>query len=363
MTSGLVGWPGTRPLTSQPWVPDLDLNPTIGQVVSSIVFNLIDRRSGQNLGTITPIRPGSVLNHDTTRTIKRELRLQVGTADMAEINSMTDEILPVMTMGGVDYELGRYVFTDDQASVTTRGDLGGETLMDEMWIVDQKLDRGFSSSGAVPAAVLEVCRGLPIPGIEVDPSPYLATGAWSPGAFRGAEVLNSLATQGDYETPWMANSGKMRMIRTVRESEASPTFDFDTPRTVIRSRLVRTSDLLTAPNRWTVTANGGEADDAAITATFDVPAAAPHSIANRGFVISEVLSMQLSTPGQAAAIAAGLAARAAILSRFDLETPPDPRHDSYDVILWQGVKWVETAWSMQLDPGGTMTHTLRRSFQ
>ena len=43
-------------------------------------------------------------------------------------------------------------------------------------------------------------------------------------------------------------------------------------------------------------------------------------------------------------------------------TALDPRHDSYDVIRWQGENWLETAWSMDLAEGGNMTHQLRKSY-
>lgn len=362
MTAALPGWPGTRPLTTEPWAPPLAIDNTVGQLTSTVTFQVVDVY-GQNMGTVTPVRPGAAIQHDTSRTIKRQLQVALGVADMEAINPINERILPTMTIGGESWPLGRYVFTDDQAYRTTRGRLGNITLFDEMWIVDQKLTSAFSSSAAVPAAVVEVCRGLPIPGIQVDASPFEAAGAWAPGAYRGAEVLSALATQGDYETPWMANSGYMRMIRTVRERTAIPAFDFDTARRVIRSRIVESTNLLTAPNRWTVIANSGNADTEPITATFDVPASAPHSLANRGFVIAEVLSLQLNNAAQARDIASGLAARAALVARVEVETAPDPRHDSYDVIRWQGENWVETAWTLPLDAGATMTHTLRRSFQ
>ena len=45
-----------------------------------------------------------------------------------------------------------------------------------------------------------------------------------------------------------------------------------------------------------------------------------------------------------------------------LSTAPDPRHDGYDVIRWDGANWMELAWSMEMVDGGEMTHLLRKSY-
>ncbi len=86
-------------------------------------------------------------------------------------------------------------------------------------------------------------------------------------------------------------------------------------------------------------------------------------IAARGFVIPEVVNLPAGSNGQAAAMARNLGIRQAVFRRTSLSTAPDPRHDSYDVIRWQGVNWLELGWSMTLEEGAPMTHTLRRSFQ
>jgi len=74
-----------------------------------------------------------------------------------------------------------------------------------------------------------------------------------------------------------------------------------------------------------------------------------------------VLDLQLSDNSQAQAVAQGLVNRQTIFERVSLTTAPDPRHDSYNVIRWQGSNWLELGWSMALVEGGTMNHLLRRS--
>jgi hypothetical protein len=96
--------------------------------------------------------------------------------------------------------------------------------------------------------------------------------------------------------------------------------------------------------------------------TADVPANAPHSIPNRGFVIPLVQDLQLSDSTQATAVAQGLAQRFTVFERVGLTTPPDPRHDSYNVIRWQGENWLELAWTMPLVEGGGMSHLFRKAY-
>ena len=99
-----------------------------------------------------------------------------------------------------------------------------------------------------------------------------------------------------------------------------------------------------------------------IVAFADVPANAPNSFTNRGFYISQVRTLQLASSSQAIAVANGLANRGTVFETVTLSTAPDPRHDSYDVIHWNGSLWLELAWTMSLLEGGAMSHTLRKGY-
>jgi hypothetical protein len=94
-----------------------------------------------------------------------------------------------------------------------------------------------------------------------------------------------------------------------------------------------------------------------------VPQSAPHSLKNRGFEILEVQTLQASSTGQAGAIAKNLMLRQTLFETTSLTTAPDPRHDSYNVIRWQGELWLELAWSMALTEGGGMNHSMRKAYK
>lgn len=355
-------WPGTRTLAIDPDadIPALNLDTRIGQRQATWTFTLIDGPTGQHLGTLHPIRQPASITHDTTRAIKRDLRITLDPTDQAAINPIRDRIIVAMVVGGTSYPLGRYMFTDSTLLISTGGQRGMATLLDEMFLIDQQMEQGFSSSAAVDNAVRALLAGLPIPAISIEATPYAAVGGWAAGTTRG-QVLDALATQGDYQTPWMNNAGAFAMVRTRDPDTDPPDLDLDTGARVLRDSVGQTSDILNAPNRFVVIGNSGSANTRPVTGTYDVPANAPHSITNRGFVIPAVYSMQIASATQAKAIARNLGLRQTVSVRVDLETIPDPRHDGYQIIHWQQHNWLELAWSMTCEEGTSMRHTLRRS--
>jgi hypothetical protein len=229
-----------------------------------------------------------------------------------------------------------------------------------MFLVDQEIISGFNANDIeVTSAIKDVLAELPITFVA-EASPYLSAQSWSQGAMRG-NIIESLCVAGDYFSPWFGNDTKMHFIRTFNPANQVPQFDFDNGSQVLRSNIVESSNLLTAPNRFVVVSNTN-VELGAVVGIAEVPPNAPNSFANRGFYITQTLNLQLTTSSQAQAVAGGLAARGTLYETVNLVTPPDPRHDSYDVIKWQNSRWLELSWSMQLVEGGTMNHVMRKGY-
>jgi len=348
-------------VTTFPHDPILDLDPWVGQRQASFRFELFDGASGMALGDITPIRNAS-LTHDTTRTIKRQLSIDLGVADTAAINTVTDRIRVFMVFpNGTEYPLGQYMFTDASRQVFTSGRLGNMILNDEMFLVDQQIEQGIDGANKAIIEVMETTlSGLDIT-FTAEPTPYLSVQSWGIGEFRGS-VLEALSIMGDYFSPWFDNGGTLRFIRTFNPEGRLADFDWDTGNQVIRDSIVETDDLLVAPNRFIVVSNAVDDEASEIVGIADVPVNAPHSIPNRGFVLPEVVDLQVSEASQAQAVAQGLVNRFTIFERVSISTAPDPRHDSYNVIHWQGQHWMELAWGLPLVEGGQMSHLLRKAY-
>lgn len=348
-------------LTTFPEDPILDLEPWVGQRQCGFRFELSNGVTGERLGTIKPLRTAT-LSHDTSRTIKRQLTLDLGVVDTASVDTQTARVEVFMTfLGGTEYPLGKYMFTDASRQQFTSGHLGNMTLSDEMFLIDQQIEAGVDGTGrSVMAIVQTLLLDLPV-NLIMESSPFNSTENWGIGAYRG-QILESVAVSGDYFSPWFGNDAKLHFIRTFNPITRLPDFDWDTGSKVIRSGIIETDDLLTAPNRFIVVSNSSEDPEVEVVGTADVPSTAPHSIANRGFVIPEVQNLQLSNVAQAQAVAEGIAQRATVFEQVSLTTPLDPRHDSYNTIRWDGELWLELAWSMQLAEDGVMSHLLRKAY-
>lgn len=344
--------------------PLLELVSGIGQQVTSFRFDLLDGVTGQPLAELNPIRSAS-LSHNTSQTTKRRLTLPLGVRDTALIDPINNRVDVTMLLSdGTEHSLGRYVFMDFPKQQFTSGELSVGQLTDEMIIVDQQAGDSVDGYNTQPEQVINTVLAPFTFPIFLDASPFYLSQSWGPSAYRG-QILEAVALTGDYFSPWFGNDRAFHMIRAFDPATAVPRFNFDVGNQVLRETVNRNNDALIAPNRFVVTSNSSQATgigSVAIMGKADVPDSAPHSARNRGFVVSDFRSLPVQSSGQATAVARNLALRQQVAETLTLSTAIDPRHDSYDVVMWRGEKWLELSWSMTLVAGGTMNHTLRRSY-
>lgn len=364
-----------------------------GQLVYTFVFRLVDATTSQFIRYLTPlVDQVPQLTHDTSQTIKRSVTLALGVDDTAAIDTIHHRVLIYLQLSdGTLYKLGRFMFTDRTMIKSTGGDQSSVVLMDEGFILDQPSEVSYppasvaglsslanqSSSGANPIAVTDLIRIILETNsitAQVEDSDFLTTAAWSIGTST-LQTLADLATYGDFFPPWLNADNIFRMIRTFDPATKAPNFDWDLFPHVYADSVTQSDDLLSAPNRFIVIGNAANQANASISGgnssgnntgtivgTYDVPASAPHSIQNRGFAVPLVAQMQVETITQANAVAQSIGLQSTLYQRTTLTTFPDPRHDSYDVIRWQGALWLELAWSMDLIAGGNMMHILRKVY-
>jgi hypothetical protein len=357
-------------------VRQLDMPDYVGQRSATFRFQLLNAVTGDIQGDLHPISNAvPTLTHDTSRTIKRQIQgLFLGVADTRRVSAIQSRVLVSMIIAGEEWPLGRYMYSDKTDIQTTAGDLSSGVFYDEMFIVDQQLEHGYAaitqqanSSNPIytsmAGVILALTAGLPIT-VEIEPSPFYSIASWQAGTTRGS-AIEQTAIDGDWFSPWFDNAGVMQFIRTFDPATQIPTFDLDVGNRVYANTIFKTNDLITAANRFIVIANAAVSTDStaqAVVGRYDVPASAPHSISSRGFVIPSVTERQIDTPAQANAVAANIGIRQTVFERVELSTPPDPRHDSYDVIHWNGDNWLELAWSLPLIEGAAMTHVMRKAY-
>lgn len=350
----------------------LDLDRYVGARNVSYAFELIDGVNGEHRGYLHPARGSSPsLTHDATSTISRRLQgITLDPVEAALFRPLVDRIEVTMTIEGAGtYPLGRYMAADDITIPDTDGIRGDPdayvrtiTLYDEMLIVDQPMGDSFSANGLVVAEVMrDLLADLPIRTPLIEGGPQTCDSGWSAGTSR-ASVWSDLATAGGYRTPWFDHDNNPRCVRATDPDDSAVDIDLDTIPRVYRGTITVTDETPTAPNRYVVVSNDTGESDLPVVGIYDVPSSAPHSIANRGFVLPTVVDAQVTTTEQAQVYARTLGLQDQRVQRVEFSTPPDPRHDGYTVVRFLGERWVEMGWGLTLTPGGAMTHTLTRVY-
>lgn len=356
----------------------LDLSEHIGQVGCSYRFDVVDGVTGVTRGQVHPLQDTTPsLDHDSTSTISRKIQnLTLGAEEAVWFRPLSDRIAVTMVLGDRDrteFPLGRYMVADDSRVAYSQGDVTPLTLYDEMFIVDQELEAGFNANGEpADVAIRRLLEYVPLGIILLEGN----TGervyqSWGAGTGRGSAVTD-LATAGGYFQPWFDHLNRLRFVQAFEPGDRQPDLDLDWPPRVFRDSISFQSDLVTAPNRWIVRSNStgmvlGDEGAEQVTlppvfAVYDVPSSAPYSITQRGFALPRTVEAQVRTKTAAAIYARTLGVQRTIYERCTLSTPPDPRHDGYNVVRFQGENWLEIGWSMPLVSGGAMSHTLRRAY-
>lgn len=336
----------------------------VSQRSTSWRFDLVDAVTGYRRAIHPVISGAAGIRHDTRSTIKRQISgLFLNAEDTAAFSSLSSRLEPFMIVGDEEFQVGRYVPSDWARFTVTSGTASSVSFYDEGFIIDQQITNAFGANevlgemvGSMINRFMQRFPTLRYYVVGTQPF-YVSIGSWSAGT-RGGFILSQLALDGDYLSPWFDNSS---VLQFRRDLEPMAQFDFDAGQ-VNRDSIVESDNLIDAPNRFVVVGNGASAMNEEIVGVAEVPSSAPHSKLNRGFVVTDVISRQVTTKEQAAAIAQNLVRNQTLIEQVDLQTPPDPRHDSYDTIKWRGELWTEIAWTLPFSPTSSMSHTLKKVY-
>jgi hypothetical protein len=347
----------------------LDLS-TTGQRSTSYRFDLLDRYETV-IGELHPDADAGTptITFDTSRFICRDMsNFNLTPNERGEINTLTDRVRVWMVLpDGYEFSMGVFLFADEGIPRTGWGDAMSATLVDKGMILDQPVTRSVNAPANrdVRAVLLSLIAATGVSSAIDSPSiAWSALGqpvSWPAGTLR-SQILSDLCAQTGYERPWFDRAGVCQVKQLIDADTEHDTILYD--RNVYSATTVFTNDLLHTPNQTVVISS--DAQDQAYVGIYNVPAGLPWSAAQRGFVIAEVHNLEginSLTQAEAAArsIAIGGRNREIFVEHATLAGPPDPRHDGHDVIEFDGFRWLEESWSLQLSAGGPMTHTMRRS--
>lgn len=355
----------------------LSLSGGLRQRIDCFRFDVVDH-TGSIIGDVHPMRssnPGAVgatsaveVTNDTTRTEFRTMtNFNLDANEATQINPASDWVRPALTLqNGATFPLGVFLFSDDTKPTRSWGSEVSATLADQMYILDQEIGRNIS----VNAGVNCVSRATQL-AAEVIKSPMLVTPSsstvtaalgWNLSTTR-LQIMIDLLNLASYYPPYFDNLGRMVLRPVVHPPFSSALPPYEAGTRIVKDSQIVADDLMRAPNRYVV--YDSSANNRVIVGTFDIPASAPNSYANRQFYVVKSVSMQgLESVSQA---------QAAAMSQYhtdpdqyrtiEFDSTADPRHDTFDVVQYLGEQYLETGWALELRSGGRMKHRLRRLYE
>jgi hypothetical protein len=287
-------------------------------------------------------RPPSITNN-TNRTIKRDIDgIYISPSDASQVNPLRDRLRVIMTVDGLDveYPLGVFVFASFQREGTGRV-WRQATLLDQLALIDVKMEKGW---GVPPGTRVDYALQLRmeehgIPWFEIEESGYVVRGSewlvWPAGG-SGINVVYDLCELAGYYSTYFNNAG-MGVMRSVDDLESiEPHVELSSGSIVHQNARSVINDVLDAPNRYIVISNSA---DYPIDGYWDVPSSAPHSITNRGRVISRTYDVQgVTDHAQATRMAKAKGQSDSSTYEWqDLTIVPVPTLDTFEVVSVQDV--------------------------
>lgn len=351
----------------------------ISQRAEECRFELLDS-SNSRIGEVHPFEYAAVA-HAATGDIKRRIsNFHLPADEAADVNTLEHRVRPFWVLeNGQRFDLGIFLFAD---AANVRMPWGVEldaALFDQGLILAQDLSTNlsFEPGTNVADAIVAVAAAAGITNVVIDSTATTLQG--SPLTFaatRGsnyAKAIDHLCAIAGFHPAYFTSAGPLR-ARTAVIDPASVTAAFvytsgdrDGNR-IIESSITEANDLLKGPNRYI--AVDTTATGSAVSATYDLPASAPHSVAKRRFAIPR----HIDAPGVGTAEAALVVAQNAAaqdpkaFEEVAFSSPVDPRHESFDVVGYDPegtgnvINFLELEWAITLGPGGPMTHKLRRVY-
>lgn len=332
-------------------------------------FELCDRQLNP-IGELHPDRDSSVpqiQNDFSDNTSRRLSGFKLTPEEASDVNTLSDRLRVYLTLqNDIEFRLGTFLWADDSRPERSWGAEQNAELVDFSYILNQPAASAYgwgkNTTIALVIFFLLMRAGIPLEDIAVvgdeanrglaDPK------AWEPGA-TWLQMLNDLGALVGFASPWFDRDGQVHFDQPPNpdvDEVTIPSYGSDTR--IIADSIVRSDDMLSAPNIFTVFDSG---TDRLRSGTYEIPASAPHSFANRGFRIARVESVQgLGNQTIANRAAQNLARNSEAFEWLTFNTTADPRHETLDVIEAFGVRWLETSWSLELRSGGPMQHTMKR---
>lgn len=352
---------------------------TIGVRHESVRWDVYDR-NGNLAGELMVDRESApTITNDTTRSIRR----QVGTVEVLarprydddpthvyadDVDSLSMRVKPKWVLStGDEFPMGEFVWADDSSTLWSWGQPRQGSLTDLSVTLDQALDQnvGYDTGTNIVGAITSQAdaAGFGPTRRIIDPSTAKlgVPVAWAAGRDTRLTVITRLNELAGFLPPYLNNNGLLVCRAAPNLAVTTPDFVYGLDGVLVNGSIVYSNDILSAPNRYMVI---GSNPDAEVVGIFDIPDVAPNSFLNTGVRRVRTIDMQgiETTAAATQAAAAAYGSDATTYSWVNFDTPPDPRHDTFDVVSVLGASYLQLSWSLECRHGGRMSHTGRASY-
>lgn len=344
----------------------LDLNNVNGRA-EGMRFDLLDP-SGEILGAIHPVQVVTITN-DTGGIIKRTISgLELIPSEAADVNPLRHRVRPYWILSdGTEYPMGLFKFVQPNFLRFSYGshlrgsmcDLG--VMLEQPTVNTLSFPVGYRVVDAIRDTI--VLAGITDYAIPSSPLTLAAPKVWPAGdSTTYGKIVAELCVMGLFYDGYFDNNGRYQIRASLDPDVNETTLRYLSGGRLVSESMIESNNLMEAPNRYVVLDSA--ITESPITGVYDIPDSAPQSFANTGLRIPRFVDI----PGIGTGVNAIAAARSAYLQdvkAYETVTfagPPDPRHDTWDLVNYLGTNYLELGWSLKCEPGGEMAHTVRRVF-
>lgn len=351
----------------------LDLPPGIGQVSSTTRYEVLT----ENFEVIGEVHPemAPTITNDVTKEIMRTMSgFVLPEHEAVDLNPLVDRIRPVWILEDArEWNMGVFLFVDDETDDDPYHFKMSAELYDQHHLLSFPLIKGasLSKNGDVLGLMIRLATRAGVRSIFVDEvlsGEVVHTGQdiiYFAGDIPG-HAMKNLAAQAGILPPYFDKDGQMQ-IRPIPELEDAEgllrysTDDLTCSRIISKSSKFR-RNLLKAPNVFVVS-NSGSTVEAIVGVAYIDPNMA-HSRENRNGL--EVVNFERIQGVENTRAAVQMAKARAKVSAYDYAEiefagPPDPRHDSFQIIVHKEEIYREVRWSVEMRPGASMKHSCNRA--
>ena len=304
------------------------------------------------------------MRNNSAALIKRRMDLTPEPGVLEAIDVLKARIRPMLiTADGTEFPMGVFMFADALDTEFIPDNEHSTVLVDQGLILAQESDRtfGVTNGDEYEQVISGILNDHGFTGYSVETGHQHTSSepvAWPVGT-PWLVIINELAQLAGAFDLYFNNAGFATVIPAPDVDSPTIIYNESKPRFFLGGR-TSSQVPLDAPNRFVVVE--GSAADVPNVGVYNVPDAAPHSAFNRGFVVTRTKILHgICSPADHCAKAFAKANDDDFESASFISSV-DPRHDTFDVLDLEGLRYREHAWNAELDGRGDMRHDLRRSY-